>query len=425
VYLTLRDRPASTRSGKARIRQRVANTVILLGVVSLLTDISSESVNAALPNYLLLVVGLSPQAFGFVNGLYNGVSAVIRLLGGWVADRTDHPKWVAFAGYFASALTRVALIPAHSFAAITGVITADRLGKGLRTAPRDALIAASSPPETLGRAFGVHRALDTAGAILGMLMTFWILSILPNDYHTVFVASLAFAVMGVAVLLLIVPDLRPRRQNELPGNRDAPAKPGRVTLRHVANPQMARLLIAAALLGVLTIGDTFLYLQLQDRDNLAIKYFALLMVGANVGYLVLAIPMGRVADRIGRWKVFIGGHIALLLSYLCAGGPLSGPAISISCLALLGAYYAATDGVLAALAGRIVDPAARTSGIATAQTVAAAAQFAASVMFGVMWTQFGRMDAIRLVAGMLALMIPIAALVMRGVGSAADRTVAA
>jgi len=146
VYLTLRDRPANGQ--RVRVRQRVATIVVLLGVVSMLTDISTESVNAVLPKYLIFVVGLSPQAFGFVNGLYNGISAVVRLLGGWIADRADRPKWVAFIGYFASALSRVGLLFAHSLTAISFVVTGDRLGKGLRTAPRDSLIAAASPPET-------------------------------------------------------------------------------------------------------------------------------------------------------------------------------------------------------------------------------------------------------------------------------------
>ena len=131
---------------RSPVKQRVATTVVLIGIVSLFTDISSESVNAILPIYLTTVLGMSTLAYGFIDGIYQGVSAVVRLLGGWIADRVDHPKWVAVVGYGVSAVSRAFLIPAQSFAAITGVITADRLGKGLRTAPRDALIAASSRP---------------------------------------------------------------------------------------------------------------------------------------------------------------------------------------------------------------------------------------------------------------------------------------
>jgi len=414
MYLTLRDRPMSDR--RSRVHRRVATTVVLLGLVSMFTDISTESVNAVLPKYLIFIVGLSPQAFGFVNGLYNGVSAVIRIFGGWISDRTDHPKWIAFIGYFASALSRIGLLFATGLSSISLIITGDRLGKGLRTAPRDAMIAASSPPESLGRAYGVHRSLDSLGAAIGPLIAFWILSVVANGFHVVFVVSLAFAMIGVAILLLIVPNLRPRRQPELRARKQAPIRPelGRVSVRHLANPNMARLLLAASLLGVLTVGDAFLYLELQLRDDLANNYYALLMVGMNTAYLVVAVPLGRLADRVGRAKVFIGGHVALLVCYLCAAGPMSGAFLSVGCLAMLGTYYACTDGTLAALSGRIVDPAIRTSGIATAQTCQALAGFASSLLVGLLWTHLGLTAAIRWYCPVLLVGIPIAAWVLRG-----------
>lgn len=413
MYLTLRDRPLRERGSTAPVRQRVASTVFLLGIVSMFTDISTESVNAVLPKYLIFVVGLSPQAFGFVNGLYNGISAVVRILGGWLADRADHPKWVAFAGYFASGLSRIGLLFAQSLTAISFIITGDRLGKGLRTAPRDSLIAASSPPDRLSRAFGVHRALDSLGAAIGPLIAFWILTVVIDGYRAVFVFSLGFAVVGLAVLLLVVPDVRPRHQASPPGNT-APAKPGRVSFRSLANPQLAKLVIAATLLGLLTVGDAFLYLALQLRDNYANNYYALLMVGMNASYLLVAIPLGRLADRIGRVRVFLGGHIALLVCYLCAAGPYSGPALSIGCLVMLGTYYASTDGILAALAGRIVEPSVRTSSIATAQTFVALAGFASSVVVGALWNRLGLQDAIRWFGVVLLVLVPVAALIMRG-----------
>jgi MFS family permease len=414
MYVTLRDRPEGGRASGGQVRQRVATTVVLIGIVSLFTDISSESVNAILPIYLTTVLGMSTLAYGFIDGIYQGVSAVVRLLGGWIADRADHPKWVAVVGYGVSAVSRVFLIPAQSFAAITEVITADRLGKGLRTAPRDALIAASSRPNALGRAFGVHRALDTLGALIGPLMAFAILVVVPNDYRSVFIASLAMAFVGLAILLLLVPDLRPRRRSTPHPRADGVAG-ARVSLRLLRTPQVGRLLVAAGILGLLTIADGFLYLELTERDSLATKYFPLLYVGTNFAYLALAIPFGRLADRIGRTQVYIGGYVALLISYLCAGGPLGGPAASVVCLLMLGAYYAATDGVLAAIAARISATSVRTSGIATAQTIVAAARFFSSIMFGLLWTELGRVNALLIVTLGLVVAIPIAALLLRGV----------
>jgi nitrate/nitrite transporter NarK len=197
VYLS--DRPRQATVGDAASAgttkgRRVGSTVVLLGLVSLFTDISSESVSAVLPLYLTAVLGLTPLAYGLVDGLYQGVSALVRILGGWLADRADRPKWVAFVGYAVSAVTKVGLIFAQGLGAVTTVITLDRLGKGLRTAPRDAIIAAATPEASLGRAFGVHRALDTTGAAIGPLVAFSILWLVPGDYRAVFIASLAAAV---------------------------------------------------------------------------------------------------------------------------------------------------------------------------------------------------------------------------------------
>jgi MFS family permease len=425
MYVTVRDRPAATQPRAPKVAQRVAGTVVLLGIVSMLTDISSESVNAVLPIYLTSMLGMSTLAYGFIDGIYQGVSALVRILGGWIADRADHPKWVAVVGYLASAVSRVFLIPATSLAAITSIITVDRLGKGLRTAPRDALIASSSPVAGLGRAFGVHRALDTLGALIGPLMAFAIINVVvPDNYRAVFVASLAFAIIGVAALILIVPDLRPRRQHRVAGKAEATdgvvsKKLARPSWRHWKNPRFFRLVVAGALLGLFTVGDGFLYLQLTERDALATKYFPLLYVGTNFAYLALAIPFGRLADRIGRTRVFVGGQVLLLVAYLCAGGPITGAVGSIGCLLFLGAYYAATDGVQAALASTVTPLSVRTSAIATAQTATAAARFASSLVFGLVWTEFGRMNALWLFTGLLASAIPVAAVMMRGVDRAA------
>lgn len=429
MYLT--ERPARARTRAPSGGRAVAGTVVLLGIVSMFTDISSESVNAVLPLYLTAVVGLGPLAYGFIDGIYQGVSALVRILGGWVADRGDHPKWVAFFGYALSAITRLALIPAAGLATITTVITVDRLGKGVRTAPRDALIAAASEPDSLGRAFGVHRALDTLGAVIGPLLAFAILQTVAGhspvtaDFHAIFVISFAAAVIGLAVLLLVVPDLRPRRLARSAGQQDladqaaaadhpdvadqagvadrpaAGERPARPTLALLADRRFALLVVATTVLGVLTVGDGFVYLALQKRDDLAINYFPLLYVGTNLAYFVMAVPCGQLADRLGRARMFLAGHLALPLTYLLAGGPFSGPVVVLACLLLLGSYYAATDGVLAALAGRIVPAPARASGIATAQTVQAAARFVSSLAFGLSWTLYGPRTALFLVAGVL------------------------
>jgi MFS family permease len=407
VYLSISDRPHRDAAPRGTRRPRVAPVVVLLGLVSLLTDISSESVAAILPLYLTTVVGLSPVAYGFLDGLYQGVSALVRIASGWAADRGGRPKWVAFAGYGLSAVARVGLLIASGFATISAVVAVDRIGKGIRTAPRDAMIAASTPSSHLGRAFAVHRTLDTIGAAVGPLIAFAILWAVPDGYTTVMIVSLAFALAGLALLGLLVPDRPPAP--DASGTADRPV----FRWREVVDRRLARLLVAAGALGLLTIGDGFVYLALLDRGGFAATWFPLLYVGTNVAYLALALPVGGLADRVGRTWVFVGGHVALLLTYLWVALPIDGVVAVLVPLGLLGAFYAATDGVLAAIAGHLASPGVRASAIASAQTVVVAARFVASTAFGLLWFTLGPHRALLTVAALLLVVIPATCLVVR------------
>ena len=409
MYLSERPQPDKEAAPNPK-GGRVGRTVVLLGFVSLLTDVSSEATAAVLPLYLTAVLGLTPLAFGFVDGLYQGATTLMRFLGGWLADRNDRPKPVAVFGYGLSAIARLGLLAVSGVGGIVAVITADRLGKGLRTAPRDALIAASTDSPSLGRAFGVHRALDTTGAAIGPLLAFVILAFLPRDYTAVFVASFAAAVVGLALLVLLVPNLRPNRESTV-ASKPAP----RPSLRLLLDPPFRKLAIAAGVLGLLTISDGFLYLSLQDRDDLAAQWFPLLFVGTNVVYLALAVPLGRLADKIGRIRVFVGGYGLLLIAYLCAAVPSGGAAATVLCLALLGSFYAATDGVLSAAAAALVPAGLRGSAIGTVQTVVAATRLISSLAFGWLWFDLGRDTALYAVAGALAIALPLTWWMVRGV----------
>ena len=408
MYISLNDRPDDLQPPRSGARARVSSVVITLGIVSMLTDVSSESVSAILPLYITGVIGLSTVAYGFLDGIYQGISALVRIAAGWAADRGGQPKWIAFFGYGLSAVARIGLLFATGFAALTAVITVDRLGKGIRTAPRDALISASSDVGNLGRSFGTHRMLDTIGAALGPLIAFVILFLIPDGYSTVFVVSLAFALIGVALLGLVVPNIRPTARP----TEERPSAP-RFRWKQLTDPRLRRLLVAAGLLGLLTIGDGFLYLLLQTRGAFAAEWFPLLYVGTNLTFLALAIPAGRLADRVGRARVFVVGHLALLAAYVVAALPANGAPLTIACLLLLGVFYAATDGILAALASQFTPPEARATGIAAAQTVVALARLIASTTFGLLWFLYGSQTAVIGVAVALALVIPIVALLLR------------
>jgi MFS family permease len=381
-----------------RYRSTVAPTVLALGTVSLVTDVSSEMVTAVLPLYLVAGLGLSPLGFGLLDGVYNGFSAVVRLAGGHLADRGGgRHKWVAGAGYALSALCKPLLLIAHTLTPIGLVLAADRTGKGLRTAPRDALISLSSTPETRGRAFGVHRAMDTAGALLGPLAAFLILRATVDGYDAVFTVSSCVAVLGVLILVLFVPG------GGRTGTADPAARPTlRAALGLLSHRDLRRITVCALLLGLATVSDSFVYLLLQRRLGVPDRWFALLPLGTAAAFLLLAVPLGRLADHWGRWRVFLAGHGALLLAYALLLTSWHGTALPYAVLALHGTFYAATDGVLMAAASDSVPEALRSSGLALVQTGQAGARFACSLGFGAAWTLWGDRTALSVSAVVLA-----------------------
>ena len=369
---------------RGRSDARVSRTVVLLGLTSLLTDISSEMVVTVLPLYLLYVGGFSPLAFGLIDGIYNGATAIVRLASGFIGDRWRRHKEVAVAGYGLSAICKFLLLTVGTaVSAIGAVVLLDRVGKGIRTAPRDAMISLAVPREQLSTAFGVHRAMDTTGALLGPVVAFGLLALAPFAFDSVFVVSLCLAVLGVGVLVVFV---QPRGQD-----RDAaPAAPSlRRAVGLVRVPRYRALLISGGALSVATASDAFVFLILQERISLGMSLFPLLFVGSAATFMVLAIPMGRLADRVGRGRVLLGGYALLLGVYLVLLAPVGGWAPLVSALALLGGYYAATDGVLMAFGSAVVPEEVRGSGLALLGTVTSLGRLVASLLFGLLWTVWG------------------------------------
>jgi MFS family permease len=401
VYLTDVLRGASLRGPS--LRRAAAGNVIALGLVSLFTDVSSEMVTAVLPAYLVLGLHLSFAQYGILDGLYTGATALTRLLGGYCADRFSSRKLVAGIGYGLSAVAKVGLLAVASAPGIGAVLVADRTGKGLRTAPRDAMIALSVDERDLGQAFGVHRMLDSTGAFLGPLAAIGLLALAgTTSYDSVFVGSLCAALIGLLILVLFV-----RNQ---PGPIDAP--PVRIggvrTLLGLS--AFRRLCVVAALLGLATVGDGFIFLVLQDRDDLPVLAFPLLAMGTSLAFLILAVPLGRLADRVGRWPVIVGGYGCLFVVYLLLG---FGHAPLAVIVVLYGAFYAATDGVLSALVVPAIPDHLKTTGLALMQTGQALAYLVSSVVFGLLWSFVGVGVACLAAAGAAAVLLPCCAWLLR------------
>jgi MFS family permease len=428
VYSSVRDRPAKAAdtpegpqgpgaSGAAGSGdgapsdKTIHRNVKLLGVNSLLTDVSSESVNSVLPLYLRSVMGMSPQAYGIFEGVYQGMSTLLRIVGGKVADRTQKHKEVAGAGYALSAATKIGLLASTTVAPTTAALFVDRIGKGIRTAPRDALISLSSPPEKLGASFGVHRALDMVGALLGPILAFALLKYNPGAYDSVFVVSLCVAVLGLGVICFFVRNPTRPAADGLAAAASPAAPAGRQLM---ANKTFRRILLAGALLSLMTVSDAFIYLVWEQKTTMDSTAFPLLFVGTALSYLLLAIPLGRLADRIGRAPVFIAGHVMLIGCYLVlrAAGAGSGFLTIAAVLGLLGMYYAATDGVLMAMASAVIPEGLRSSGLAWLTTATVLAKLGASSLFGKMYQWYGPTQALTVFLGGLVVVLPVAFLIL-------------
>ena len=370
-------------------RLKVPRNVVMLGTVSLLTDVSSEMVATILPLYLVFSLGASPLALGAIDGTYRGAAALVQVLSGFVSDRWRRPKEVAGAGYGISAVGKVALVAAgNTIGGIGAIVAFDRIGKGIRTAPRDALISLSSTKVGLATAFGVHRAMDSAGAMLGPLIAFGILLAAPARFDAVFVVSTIFAILGLAVLVLAVQG-KPQR-----APRDGAAPSFRAAAGLVRDRRFALLLLAAAGLSLASVSDALIYVGLQRKIDFEPAVFPLLYVITAIAFMGLAIPVGQLADRVGRVPVLLGGYALLFVVYGALLMSSLGYGLLIVCLLGLGGYFAATEGVLAAIAGALLPEDLQASGLGMLTTVVSIGNLLSSVAFGALWFALGLRPAV-------------------------------
>lgn len=376
-----------------------------LGFTSLLTDISSEMVNSLLPVYVVLHLHMSPLQFGAIDGIYNGFAiALLSLAGGLLADRTRRPKEIALAGYGISAVSKLLLLLGSAWSGIAAIIALDRSGKGLRTAPRDAMISLATRPASLALAFSVHRALDAGGALLGPVLAFVLLSRMPGAFDAVWLTSFVFAILGISVLALFV-----RNPQGIVATSALS-----VSFRALASKRFRMLISVGALLSLMTISDGFLYLLLQRRSGLAIGFFPLLYISTACVYMLSAIPVGYIADRVGRKPIFLSGYFILGLLYLfLLTNSATGMGAALFCLFLFGLYYAATEGVLAAMASALVPAELRTSGLALLATLISCGKFAASLLFGWLWQSQGTQFALLYLLSGLAVALGFAFILLR------------
>jgi predicted MFS family arabinose efflux permease len=245
--------------------------------------------------------------------------------------------------------------------------------------------------------------MDAMGAMLGPILAFVLLAFVPGAFDVVFVSSFFVGLIGLAILLLFVEN----RPVAVDSARGAAGDPNLSVVELFKNPRFRHLAVCALVLSLMTMSDAFVYLVLQRQLNLAVGAFPLLYVLTSLGYLVLAIPAGHLADRVGRFRVFAAGYGALVVLYaVLVWVPASLTVLFVSVL-LLSAYYAATEGVLMALGSAVLSPDCRTTGLAVLATATAVSRFGASLIFGWAWMRLGLKPAVSIFLAGLVVSIAV------------------
>ena len=352
--------------------------VIITGITSFLTDISSEMIYPLLPLYLTTQLGASPAIVGLIEGIAESLASLLKVFSGYISDRVQRRKGLAMLGYASSTVGKLLLYLSTSWVWVLGGRIVDRFGKGVRTAPRDALIADSTAEERRGRAYGLHRALDTAGAVVGVGLAYYFLTAYRGDYKAVFLYSLIPAALGVAVLSLA---RETRVVKAAASNRP-------LSFNWSALPARLKAFLAVVLL--FTLGNSSNQFLLLRAKNLGFtpESVLLLYMAYNVIYALFSYPAGRLSDRVGRKSLLVAGYIFYGLVYF--GFALVREASHLWPLfAAYGLYIALTEGVQKALMADLAPVELRATLIGLHATFVGIGLFPASFLAGVLWNAFG------------------------------------
>ena len=383
--------------------------VWLLGWVSLATDAATEAIYPLLPFFLTSVLGAGAVSLGVIEGAAEAVNSALKIASGRLADRSRAKRPIVLVGYTLSSAVRPLIAVAQSWTHVLGIRIADRVGKGVRGAPRDAMLASFASEGTRGRIYGFHRAMDHAGAVVGPLAATAFLSFYPGEYRTLFALTIVPGAIAVGLLFLVREDyvasaVSRTSEVRLPSTPLRPGKPD------PANPPLPRAFKQFMLVLMLfTLGnstDAFLLLKLTDAAG-GVQYVPLMWSALHVVKAAVSVYGGAWSDRIGRRAVIAIGWIIYAAVY-------AGFAISTSLAALLplflayGLYFGFAEGTEKALVADLAPASRRGFAFGIYNAVLGLGQLAASVLFGLLWTAFG--PAIAFAAGAVLALIATALL---------------
>ena len=391
-------------------------------------DLSSEMIHATLPLFLVAVLGVDMASVGLIEGVAEATASISKLAGGIASDRLGRRKPLVLAGYGLAAATKPLFAIAGSAATVVAARFVDRVGKGIRGAPRDALVAEITPPGARGAAFGLRQSLDTVGAVLGPAVAMTVLALSPGAYRVVFAIAVLPALVSVALIVLGVdePPAAPTNDGALHDGASAaaPAHAARPLLRRADLADVgARYWLVLALSTVLTLArfsEAFLLLRAADA-GLSAAAAPLALVAMNVVYAASAWPLGRLSDA-GRARVLVPG-IALLVAADVVLALASGPGAVLLGAALWGLHMGATQGLFSAIVAESAPASVRASAFGLFHLVTGVALLAASAIAGAAWSAAG--PRATFASGAVLASIAMAGLLLRGRVAAPSRPGAA
>jgi len=353
--------------------------IFFLGLISFFTDISTEMVYPLIPLYLMSM-GATPALMGIIEGIAESLASLLKVYSGYLTDKFQKKKAIAFLGYSTGIFYKLVLIFATSWVGILGARAVDRIGKGIRTSPRDVMVSESVDKENMGKAFGLHKALDMLGSAIGILITYFIIRSFSGDYDykNLFAISIIPAILGLCMFFFIT-------QKNVP----APVKKREPFWKNVSKVD-GQLKLYLLVVFIFTLGNSsnaFLLLRAKsvgfDDVNVILLYFVYILVAS-----ILAMPLGRLSDKVGRKKLLVPGYIAFALCYLGFGFADSSEGI-IAMFVLYGVYTAMITGVERAFVAEASPQELKGTMLGLHSTIAGVALLPASVIAGVLWTSFG------------------------------------
>ena len=354
--------------------------VFFLGLVSFFADISAEMVYPIIPLYLTSAFGATPALIGIIEGIAESLASLLKVFSGYITDKYNKKKPIAFLGYATGLIYKIALIAASSWGGILGARVIDRIGKGIRTAPRDVMVCESADSNRMGTAFGIHKALDMAGSAIGILIAYLLLSSANGafDYKNLFLISIIPALLSLAMFPLI----KEKKEQRIIKERE----PFWKNVKKL-DGQLKLYLLVAFLFTLGNSSNAFLLLRAKsvgfNDTSVILLYFIY-----NITASLLAIPLGKRSDQVGRKRLLVSGYIVFAAVYMGFAFAYN-KIFMIALFVLYGVYTAMTTGVERAFIAEISPQELKGTMLGLHSTIVGIALLPASAIAGVLWTSFG------------------------------------